>query len=73
MLLQNLVLGMIQGLTEFLPISSSAHLILVPMFTGWPDQGVGFDLAVHIGTLLAVILYFRSDFIQLVSDGIRSI
>lgn len=73
MLLQDLVLGMIQGLTEFLPISSSAHLILVPVFSGWPDQGVGFDLAVHLGTLLAVMLYFRSDLIQLVTDGIRSL
>lgn len=70
---QDVVLGIIQGLTEFLPISSSAHLILVPLFTGWPDQGVVFDLAVHIGTLLAVMLYFRSDVIQLVGDGLRSI
>ncbi len=73
MWLQHVVLGIIQGLTEFLPISSSAHLILVPVFTGWPDQGVGFDLAVHIGTLLAVILYFRCDVVQLIADGIRSI
>lgn len=73
MTLQTLVLGIIQGLTEFLPISSSAHLILVPAFTGWPDQGVGFDLAVHLGTLLAVVLYFRSDVIPMVVDGTRSI
>lgn len=73
MLFQDVVLGMIQGLTEFLPISSSAHLILVPVFSGWPDQGVGFDLAVHLGTLLAVMLYFRSDVTQLVVDGIRSL
>ena len=54
---QALFLGLLQGLTEFLPISSSAHLILTPAFFGWEDQGVGFDLSVHVGTLLAVVLY----------------
>ncbi|GAB2803591.1 undecaprenyl-diphosphate phosphatase [Halomonas shantousis] len=68
-----LVLGIVQGITEFLPISSSAHLILVPVFTGWVDQGVGFDLAVHVGTLLAVVLYFRRDIALLVVDGMRSV
>jgi undecaprenyl-diphosphatase len=58
-LLQAVVLALVQGLTEFLPISSSAHLILVPRFLGWPDQGLAFDVAVHIGTLLAVLWYFR--------------
>lgn len=71
--IQAIVLGIIQGITEFLPISSSAHLILMPMLTGWDDQGVGFDLAVHVGTLLAVILYFRRDVTQLLVDGLRSI
>ena len=52
--LQILVLACLQGLTEFLPISSSAHLILVPVLTGWPDQGVAFDVAVHVGSLAAV-------------------
>ena len=65
-LLEIIVLGLLQGLTEFLPISSSAHLILVPVVTGWPDQGLAFDVAVHIGTLLAVVIYFRKD-IQLIS------
>ena len=55
------VLALIQGITEFLPISSSAHLILVPFFTGWPDQGPMIDVAVHVGTLGAVMLYFRRD------------
>ena len=50
-----------QGLTEFLPISSSAHLILVPVLTGWDDQGLAFDVAVHVGTLTAVVLYFRKE------------
>ncbi len=54
-----LFLTAIQGLTEFLPVSSSAHLILVPSLTGWEDQGLSFDVAMHFGTLLAVMLYFR--------------
>lgn len=56
-----LILALVQGITEFLPISSSAHLILVPVVAGWQDQGVLIDIAVHIGTLLAVMLYFRRD------------
>jgi undecaprenyl-diphosphatase len=66
-LLQIIVLGIVQGITEFLPISSSAHLILVPRLAGWPDQGLSFDIAVHMGTLTAVILYFRK---QLSAMGI---
>lgn len=71
--LQALFLGLLQGLTEFLPISSSAHLILVPAFFDWVDQGVAFDLAVHIGTLLAVVLYFRNDVFSIARDGLISI
>ena len=56
---QAVILALVQGLTEFLPISSSAHLILVPVLVDWPDQGLAFDVAVHFGTLSAVILYFR--------------
>ncbi len=59
--LQVLVLSILQGLTEFLPISSSAHLILVPELTPWPDQGLAFDVALHLGSLAAVVLYFRHD------------
>jgi len=59
--LQLVVLAVVQGITEFLPISSSAHLILVPALTDWPDQGLALDLAVHVGTLGAVLLYYRSD------------
>ena len=59
--LQIIVLALVQGLTEFLPISSSAHLILVPYLTDWPDQGLAFDVAVHVGTLTAVVIYFRKE------------
>jgi undecaprenyl-diphosphatase len=61
-LLQSVVLGIVQGLTEFLPISSSAHLILVPYFLGWPDPGLAFDVALHLGTLIGVLAYFWKDF-----------
>jgi len=59
--IQITVLALVQGITEFLPISSSGHLILTPHLFGWPDQGLAFDVSVHVGTLLAVILYFRRD------------
>jgi undecaprenyl-diphosphatase len=65
-ILHALVLGIVQGLGEFLPISSSAHLILVPWLFTWPDQGLGFDVALHMGTVLAVIAYFRRDFWHLI-------
>lgn len=71
--LHAIIIGILQGITEFLPISSSAHLILVPAFTGWADQGVAFDLAVHIGTLAAVLLYFRKDVGALARDGSLSL
>lgn len=60
-LLQLGVLALVQGLTEFLPVSSSAHLILVPVVTGWPDQGLVYDVAAHLGTLAAVCWCFRCD------------
>ncbi|NKB36572.1 MAG: undecaprenyl-diphosphate phosphatase [Gammaproteobacteria bacterium] len=56
-----IILGLIQGLTEFLPVSSSAHLILLPFLSGWEDQGLVYDVAAHSGTLAAVIWYFRGD------------
>ena len=59
--IEAVVLALVQGLTEFLPISSSAHLILVPRFLGWADQGLAFDVAVHLGTLAAVLIYFRAE------------
>lgn len=60
-LIEIIVLALLQGLTEFLPISSSAHLILPSRLLGWDDQGLAFDVAVHVGTLAAVMLYFRRD------------
>lgn len=58
---QAVILALVQGLTEFLPVSSSAHLILVPELLGWADQGLAFDVMVHVGTLVAVMFYFRRD------------
>ncbi|MEN8719336.1 MAG: undecaprenyl-diphosphate phosphatase [Oceanococcaceae bacterium] len=69
-ILQLLVLALVQGITEFLPISSSAHLILVPALTGWADQGLAMDVALHIGTLLAVLVYFRRDVGALLGGGV---
>jgi undecaprenyl-diphosphatase len=63
---QIIVLAVIQGVTEFLPISSSGHLILGSWLFNWPDQGIAFDAAVHVGTLVAVVVYFRREWIQLV-------
>lgn len=59
--IQAIAYGLIQGLTEFLPVSSSAHLVLLPWLTGWTDPGLAFDVALHWGTLLAVLFYFRRD------------
>ena len=58
---QLIVLAIVQGLTEFLPVSSSGHLVLVPSIFGWTDQGLAFDVAVHFGSLIAVCIYFRED------------
>ncbi len=70
---QAILLALLQGLTEFLPISSSAHLILLPRLLGWEDQGLAFDVAVHVGTLLAVILYFHEDVRRLLLAWFASI
>ncbi len=65
--LQIILLALLQGLTEFLPISSSGHLILLPLFVGWDDQGLAFDVAVHFGTLIAVLAYFREDVLRIMT------
>ncbi|MEP6780806.1 MAG: undecaprenyl-diphosphatase UppP [Gemmatimonadaceae bacterium] len=64
-LLQSIVLGILQGLAEFLPISSSAHLTLAPWIFGWRDPGLAFDVALHGGTLIALVWYFRKDWVEL--------
>ncbi len=66
-------LALLQGLTEFLPISSSAHLILLPEMAGWQDQGLAFDVAVHVGTLVAVATYFRHELKAMARDWTRSL
>ena len=71
--IQIIILAIIQGLTEFLPISSSAHLILVPVVLQWPDQGLAFDVAVHVGSLLAVMLYFRHEVVNMTTAWFDSV
>jgi undecaprenyl-diphosphatase len=68
-LLQVIVLALVQGLTEFLPISSTAHLYLTSRLFGWQLEGLDFDIALHIGTLLAVLLYFARDWMQIIAQG----
>ena len=72
-LLQITILALIQGITEFLPISSSAHLILPSLLLDWPDQGLTFDVTVHLGTLFAVLFYFRGDVIALIHAWLKQI
>jgi undecaprenyl-diphosphatase len=68
-MIQVIILGIVQGLTEFLPISSTAHLALIPWLLGWKDQGLGFDIALHVGTLAAVLIYFFRDWVQILLQG----
>ena len=71
--LQELIIAIVQGITEFLPISSSGHLILIPKLTDFPDQGPLIDVAVHVGSLLAIILYFWKDVLGLARGGFASV
>ncbi|MBU4216710.1 undecaprenyl-diphosphatase UppP [Candidatus Parcubacteria bacterium] len=79
-IIQSIIFGAIQGVGEFLPISSTAHLVLIPYFTGWADPGLTFDIALHVGTLIAVLAFFWKDWINIFSsalvnlkkDGIKS-
>ena len=68
---QAVVLGLVQGLGEFLPISSSAHLVLIPWLFNWPDPGLTFDVALHLGTLVGLVFYFWRDWLKLLSDGLK--
>jgi len=70
---QTITLALVQGLSEFLPISSSAHLILVPKITDWPDQGLAFDVVVHLGTLSAIVFYYRLIIKTLIADFFHSV
>ena len=67
---QAVILGLVQGLAEFLPISSSAHLVLTPWLFGWSDPGLSFDVALHVGTLIAVLWYFRAEWVKLTQSAI---
>jgi undecaprenyl-diphosphatase len=72
-LVQAIVLGVVQGLTEFLPISSSGHLRIVPAFAGWDDPGAAFTAVIQLGTMAAVLLYFRQDLLRIVIAWLRSL
>jgi len=72
-LFQAIVLGLVQGLTEFLPISSSGHLRIVPAFAGWEDPGAAFTAVIQLGTMAAVVLYFRDDLIRIARAWLRSL
>ena len=72
-IIKAVVLGLVQGLTEFMPVSSSAHLIIIPWLFHWDDPGLAYDVALHLGTLFALLWYFRSDWARLVRAGIDSI
>lgn len=72
-ILQGAILGVIQGLGEFLPISSSGHLVLLPAIADWEYQGLDFDVALHLGTLIAVLIYFRKDIVQLLKALVSSV
>ncbi len=69
--LQIVILAIVQGITEFLPISSSGHLVLVPHLLAWSDQGLAFDVAVHFGSLIAVCIFFRKDIASLLGGGVQ--
>jgi undecaprenyl-diphosphatase len=71
-LIQSIVLGAIQGITEFFPISSTAHLVLLPWFFSWKDQGLAFNVALHVGSLLAIIFYFWRDWVLIISEFLKS-
>ena len=69
-LYQAIILAIVQGLTEFFPVSSSAHLIVIPDFLHWEDGGLVFDVALHVGTLAAIVIYFFKDWIQVIANGL---
>ena len=70
---QAIVLGIVQGLGEFLPISSSAHLVVTPWLLGWPDPGLAFDVALHVGTLAAVLYAFAGDWVRIITAAFKGL
>lgn len=72
-ILQSIILGLIQGVTEFLPISSSGHLAIIPYFFDWPEQTITFDVTLHLGTLLALVISFRKELMYLVKTTVTVI
>ena len=72
-LLQTIILGAIQGITEFFPVSSTAHLVLLPWFFSWTDNGLPFNVALHVGSLIAIIYYFWSDWILIIKEFLQSL
>ena len=70
---QAIILAFVQGITEFLPVSSSGHLILFPRLMGWEDQGLAFDVMVHLGSLIAVLAYFRQDVLVITRDTLANL
>ncbi len=72
-ILQAIILGIIQGFTEFLPISSSAHLVLTPWLFGWEDPGLAFNVALHIGTLIATVVFFRKDWVTITTRAYQAV
>ena len=72
-IIQAIILGIVQGVTEFTPVSSSAHLVLVPWAFGWPSPGVAFDTMLHWGTLIAVMIYFWRDWVRVIKGFFRSL
>ena len=72
-LIQSIILGAVQGITEFLPISSTAHLVLVPWFLSWQDEGLPFNVALHVGSLVAIIFFFWRDWVLIIDEFVRSV
>jgi undecaprenyl-diphosphatase len=72
-LLEAIIYGIVQGLGEFLPISSTAHIVLAPWLFGWEDPGLAFDIALHMGTLVAVVVFFWKDWIRLIKAGLTDV
>ncbi|MEE8299508.1 MAG: undecaprenyl-diphosphate phosphatase [Thermodesulfobacteriota bacterium] len=71
--MQSIILGAIQGITEFFPVSSTAHLVLLPWFFSWTDQGLPFNVALHMGSLIAIIYYFWRDWILIIKEFLQSV